>query len=494
MTMFKSSWLLLCAALLLSCGTAPMLSGTETGNGTSGAVLGLNGKPVRGARVTLVPVDYNELEPPQGAFMICSEQTDSMGKYCFVNVTGGRYSLFCDSGANKAYVDSVSITGKPGDTISTISLKKTGSVTGTALYSSGKSLEYAFVVLQGSRVYAQVNSVNGAFSLPNLAPGTYLAKVVTQSSGYFDIALAVNVMEGRADTLRNPFLLVSTSVTSLACDSFGVWIGTTNGLANMRKGNWRTYGLPDGLLSSRINCVVIDNRGTAWAGTSLGLACIRNDSLMENFLSLSLPTIMNVTALAADSAGNIWIGTPQGLFLCNGPGVTMVVSNDALSVNGGGSSINELTAVTAALCLPAETIVGTMHGVFYRGSDKVWNSITELDDDAVSCMASDGRNTVWIGTNQGLRLWDRPNRTLSVPADSMQIGAVTCLTVCGADSVYVGSANGLFLYSESRFTRIDLSAGNSNISALALDSTVALWVGTNDGIIRIESGLVDLIQ
>ncbi len=494
MTMFKSSWLLLCAALLLSCGTAPMLSGTETGNGTSGAVLGLSGKPVRGARVTLVPVDYNELEPPQGPFMICSEQTDSMGKYCFVNVTGGRYNLFCDSGANKAYVDSVSITGKPGDTISTISLKKTGSVTGTALYSSGKSLEYAFVVLQGSRVYAQVNSVNGAFSLPNLAPGTYLAKVVTQSSGYFDIALAVNVMEGRADTLRNPFLLVSTSVTSLACDSFGVWIGTVNGLASLRNGNWRTYGLFDGLSSSRINCMAIDSKGAAWIGTSLRLARVRNDSLTEGMILQSNPSMMNITALAADSAGNLWIGTPQGLFFFDGVAVTPVSSTDAITSIGTADPQNQLTSISAIICLKGMVMAGTQHGLYFRDSAAKWHESSSLRQNAVSALAKGEGGRVWIGTNQGLFAWDDTNATRIMPADSSMSAAVTSLAVTQGDSLYVGTANGLYLYCNSQWSKPEQGMVNPWISALAVDGENTLWIGTNEGVFRMRNTEIDVIQ
>jgi ligand-binding sensor domain-containing protein len=203
---------------------------------------------------------------------------------------------------------------------------------------------------------------------------------------------------------------------------------------------------------------------------------------------------MNITALAADSMGNLWFGTPQGLFLYNGAEVVKISSSDALSMDGASSSQNELTAVSVILCLQTENIVGTMHGAFYRDSGSAWNAITELADYAVSYMASNGRNSAWIGTNQGLRLWDRTSRTLSVPADSVPIGAVSCLAVRGVDSVYAGSVNGLFLYSESRFTKIDLGAGNPSVSALTLDSKGVLWVGTNDGILKISNGAMEVVR
>ena len=481
-------------AALFSCGTEPMHAGTETGNGTGGMVLGLSGKPVPGARVTLVPADYNELEPPSGSFMICSGQTDSLGQYRFVNIAAGWYNLFGDSGANRAFLDSVYIAGKPGDTIKTVSLKRNGSLTGTVLYSSGRSLDYAFVALQGSRIYASIDPNDGNFHLPDLAPGRYLAKVVTRSNGYFNVPVAVTVDEGKSDTLANPFLLVSNSVTSLACDTAGLWIGTTNGLANLRNGAWRVYGLYDGLSSSRINCISVDKSGVVWVGTSLRLARIKNDSLTESIMPQNIPSMMNITALAADSAGNLWMGTPQGLFLYSKGGVTQITGNDALLAGGLASPQNELTAVTAIVCLQPEILVGTMHGMYWRDSGNVWNAVTGLADYAVSSMTSGGRNKVWIGTNQGLRIWDLTGRTLSVPADSTPIGAVTCLALSGGDSLYVGSANGLFLYGGSRFQKIDIFGGSPSVNALSSDLAGALWIGTNDGIIKLDNGLAEVIR
>jgi ligand-binding sensor domain-containing protein len=491
----KNLWPLAAIAFLASCGTEPMQqAGTETGNGTSGMVVAIDGKPAIGARVTIVPVNYNELQPPSGDFMIATTVTDSFGRYAFNTPIPGYYNLFGESGVYKAYLDSVRFAVHQGDTIQTVALKKSGSVAGSAFYSSGRSIDFAYVALQGSRIYAAIDPNDGVFHLSNLAPGRYCAKVITRTNGYFDLPLTLSVEENHSDTMPTPFLLISNSVTSLMADTGGVWIGTANGLASFHNGNWRTYGLFNGLSSSRINCMATDPKGFAWIGTSLRLARIKNDTLTENIVPFGIPSIMNITALAADSMGNLWIGTPQGLFLYNGAEVVKISSSDALSMDGASSPQNELTAVSAILCLQTEIIVGTMHGVFYRDSGNVWNAITELADYAVPCMTSNGRNSVWIGTNQGLRLWDRTSRTLSVPADSVPIGAVSCLVVRGVDSVYAGSVNGLFLYSESRFTKIDLGAGNPSISALTLDSKGVLWVGTNDGILKISNGAMEVVR
>lgn len=484
----------LALAALLSCGTEPMHAGTETGNGTAGMVLGLSGKPVQGARVTLVPVDYNELEPPSGSFMICSGQTDSLGQYRFINAAEGWYNLFGDSGANRAYLDSVYITGKPGDTIKTVSLKRNGSLTGAVLYSSGRSLDYAFVALQGSRIYASIDPNDGNFHLPDLAPGQYLAKVVTRSNGYFNVPVTVNVNEGQSDTLAPPFLLVSSSVTSLACDTTGLWIGTTNGLACLRKGAWRAYGLYDGLSSSRINCMTVDNKGTVWIGSTLRLARIRNDSLTEDIKSLSYPAIMNITALAADTTGNLWIGTPQALYLYNGTTISLLVSSDPSTGIGPSAAQNKLTSVTGVVCLGPEIIVGTLHGAYYRDSIARWHEIPELADNAVSSIISGGSGIVWIGTNLGLRAWDNASHTSTALSDSVSTGAVTSLALCGSDSLYIGTSNGLFLKRGAILQKSDIALANPCISALAADRFNTLWVGTNDGLAKIANGSVDVIH
>jgi hypothetical protein len=491
----KKLWPLAAIALLASCGTEPMQqAGTETGNGTSGMVVGIDGKPAIGARVTIVPVNYNELQPPSGDFMIATTTTDSSGRYAFNTPIPGYYNLFGESGAYKAYLDSVCIAVRQGDTVRTVALKKSGSVAGSAFYSSGRSIDFAFVALQGSRIYAAIDPNDGAFHLSNLAPGRYCAKVITRTNGYFDLPLTVSVEENRSDTMPTPFLLISNSVTSLMADTGGLWIGTANGLANLRNGNWRTYGLFNGLSSSRINCMAVEKNSATWIGTSLRLARIKNDTLSENFVPQGISSMMNITALAADSTGNLWFGTPQALFFFNGTAVIPVSSSDGLTTFDATGGQNQLTAISAIICLKGTVMAGTQHGLYLRDSTAQWREAPALKQFSVSVFSQGRGDTVWIGTNEGLFLCSNGACVRSGPADSSLVGAVTCLALNRGDTLCVGTANGLYYCVNSQWVKKDLPAAGSCISALAVDANNVLWVGTNDGIVRIGNNTTDIIR
>jgi ligand-binding sensor domain-containing protein len=485
------SWLAaLCTALSLSCSHVS-IAGTETGNGTAGAVVGLTGKPVAGAQVTLVPVDYNVFNAASGSFPIRSTETDSRGRYCFYDVAQGSYNLFCDSGANSSYLDSLTVNDET-DTTPTAFLRKSGSLTGSAFISSGRIVHSGFVTIIGSNLIAPVSGNNGAFNFPGLAPGTYSAEIITQENGFFKRHLALCINEGRADTIKNPFLLVSTFVTALQSDSTGMWIGTMNGLARVGDDTWRTYGLHSGLSSSRINCLYGNTSGM-WAGTSLRLARIRSDTLAENIVPSGTPAVTNITALGGDSSGTIWIGTPQGLFLLSKGTIAAITGNDALTGLASARPQNKLTSVSALLCLQQETIVGTLHGVYFRDSAGTWREIPEMTTLAVSSIACGG-GMVWFGTNQGVRSWDRISRTVAAPFDGQATGAVTCLAVGENDSLFIGTADGLFTAAGSVITKKDLGAGSVCVNALCRDREGALWVGTAEGVILIERGEIRLVR
>jgi len=75
---------------------------------------------------------------------------------------------------------------------------------------------------------------------------------------------------------------------------------------------FETYGVPEGLPSWKVHCVLAEG-GRVWAGTTKGLAVLENGRFRtigtEQGLSFSV-----VSALALDPAsGDLWVGTFKGL-------------------------------------------------------------------------------------------------------------------------------------------------------------------------------------
>ena len=124
--------------------------------------------------------------------------------------------------------------------------------------------------------------------------------------------------------------LSSNRITDLLVAADGtVWVGTNNGLDSFRgrfsgaagtysiaREEWRTYSTLDGLPTNEINALAGDAAGNVWVGTEQGLARINSRGEWDfTFTSSNSRLIDNrVKSLLFDEGeGELWIGTFDGL-------------------------------------------------------------------------------------------------------------------------------------------------------------------------------------
>ena len=124
--------------------------------------------------------------------------------------------------------------------------------------------------------------------------------------------------------------LSSDRITDLALAADGtVWVGTNNGLDRFRgalsdaagsyaiaEEDWRTYGIHDGLPTNEINALAVDAAGNIWVGTEEGLARINSRGEWEFTFTTSNSGLIDnrVKSLFFDEGeGELWIGTFDGL-------------------------------------------------------------------------------------------------------------------------------------------------------------------------------------
>ena len=197
-----------------------------------------------------------------------------------------------------------------------------------------------------------------------------------------------------------------------------VWIGTQSGLVRWDGNRARKFvadpmrddALPDNYIMS----MLVDARGRLWAGTSSG-GLVRYDAARENFVRYPAGPgglgNAQVTALADDGAGGVWVGTGSGL--------------DHIDARGA------VTRGAAAGPLDARAVPARAVGALLRA----------------------GRDTLWIGTREGLLRLER-----------------------GATAPVAVALEG----------RAD---GGANVSALMQDSAGRIWIGTRShGAFVIEPG------
>ena len=113
--------------------------------------------------------------------------------------------------------------------------------------------------------------------------------------------------------------LVEGSITSILEKNKEVWIGTTRGLYfyNSISGKLTkhgSYGI-DGPLSTHISAIAMDSKGKIWIGTPLGLNSVSPDGSWTSIQGRDGLPVEEITALAIDKKDRIWIGTSQGAIL-----------------------------------------------------------------------------------------------------------------------------------------------------------------------------------
>ncbi len=98
-----------------------------------------------------------------------------------------------------------------------------------------------------------------------------------------------------------------------------IWYGTDTGLYALAADNdmgirQEAYGV-DGPLASKVTALAFDSQGTLWVGTPLGLSLLEPDKTWRHIRGKDGLPVEDVTALAIDEQDRVWIGTSRGAIL-----------------------------------------------------------------------------------------------------------------------------------------------------------------------------------
>ena len=103
-------------------------------------------------------------------------------------------------------------------------------------------------------------------------------------------------------------------ITAIAERDGKEYLGTDTGLYIRDEENvvrHADYGV-NGPLSSRITALAVDSRGALWIGTPLGLTVFENDGVWRHVRGKEGLPYEDITAIAIDEHDRLWIGTSRG--------------------------------------------------------------------------------------------------------------------------------------------------------------------------------------
>ena len=175
--------------------------------------------------------------------------------------------------------------------------------------------------------------------------------------------------------------------------------------------------LPTEQLDQKSRCLLEGSNGFMYFGFDNGLVIYdgykgkKISLVLENRNPRNFPPVASLTE---DANGNIWVGTPIGVYIYNPTQETSVYLNDP-KING--QSIRSLYTTSKG-----EILVGTRggglliydsEGVFleqYIHQPSIENS---LSSNVVRSSYEDQKGNLWIGTHDKLNLIDRKHKRLS---------------------------------------------------------------------------------
>jgi diguanylate cyclase (GGDEF) domain len=290
--------------------------------------------------------------------------------------------------------------------------------------------------------------------------------------------------------------------------SGGLWIGSWNGgLSRFDPGSGRFENHPSP--DPRVYAVCAAENGVVYAG-SWGGGLMVYDLATKSYSvyrASGEPGALShdiVYSLFRDGSGDLWIGT-------NGGGVSRLdrakSSLEAIFASPGRLPSGKIYAVLSGR---GGELWASSYGkglVRRDASTGKWRAYTHLPgdgsslpDDMVNFVQEDSAGEIWAGTHGGLARYDRSSDSFSTyrpglgSGDPLSSSRVYALAEDRDGAFWIGVyGRGLFRWDrrapgEGAFTRYAHESGrpdslsNDIVTALALDASKRLWIGTNRGL------------
>lgn len=323
----------------------------------------------------------------------------------------------------------------------------------------------------------------------------------------------------------------------LVFDRWGHWLAPTmEGLAIGKRGEWKRFGLREGLIADRVSCVLEDREGTVWIGTpGFGLLRWSGYGLWENWGQMEGLESESMWGLAYDRQGTLWAGTSRGphRFLKGrwqrwpeaGIPTSEVIS---LAFGGDGTlwvgsyphglyrvdpvrgkvlaryaeGVFDMPWITGLLVDREDWLwVSTYAGLFRTRASGPAGAFERMmpaswaPKESVYAVRQDGAGRIWVPSTQGLAAYYRGTwRVINQHHGLKPMPRHVAVAPDGA--VWIGYAEPVGLSrlewdgGTPRVTHIDSQHGlaSNMVMSLGFDRTGALWAGTDNGVMVRTTG------
>jgi signal transduction histidine kinase/ligand-binding sensor domain-containing protein/CheY-like chemotaxis protein len=266
-----------------------------------------------------------------------------------------------------------------------------------------------------------------------------------------------------------------------------LWIGMVGGLARLKDGTFTAYTLAHGLSHDWISAVTADRAGNVWLGTFGGgllrlgngtsTALTSRDGLPDNF----------VWAVRETRDGSLWVGTNGGLTRITGHTMVTYTTRDGLPDN----HVNGLWEDR-----DGSLWIGTDSGLVKRrdGKFETYTTRDGLSGNVVTSLYEDAEGSLWVGTNGGVSRRSSRGFDRLGTREGLNHNSVASLTGDREGNIWIGtSGGGVTKLTERSFSTLSRREGlSSDLARTVLEGRDGtIWIGTQGGgLNRVKDGRV----
>ncbi|MBB6143173.1 ligand-binding sensor domain-containing protein/signal transduction histidine kinase [Silvibacterium bohemicum] len=265
-----------------------------------------------------------------------------------------------------------------------------------------------------------------------------------------------------------------------------LWIGTTGGLVRFDGSLFLTYSRSNtpSMTENSIFCLHTGRDGSLWLGTEGGGLLRYKNGVFRAYRAAQGLSESFVRSVAEDEQGQLWVGTDSGLF--------RIIHDRAERV--------DTSQVAPSLAI---------HSVYEDREHRIWAGGSRLlmfeggrihefklsgdySQNRVKTILQTSDGTVWVGTVSGLQ---RLNGGSFEPVQGIT-GTVRSLRQTGDGTLWIGTiGHGLFTYRDGRLQQVSGNGLLPSKTVLSIDedNTHQLWVGTQDGLVRLSRTPVSVV-
>jgi hypothetical protein len=529
------------ALLLTQCSHPTKVAGgsTTTDNAkVTGSVFYASGAPAKGAAVRLRAKNYvHALGSLPDSLLRRDTTTNDSGFFLIDSLKTGDYRIEVNDRTSEALLLNCRITSTkdsvafPGDT-----LRPYTAIAGKVDSSQLKRTPI-FIQLFGIDRIAPVDSLSGAFSIPDLPPAMYTVRIIFADSSVNPIVIdsvvtstGVTQITTKTETVSpsqvmGPWTQASPNVSTVTCiaisPSGDIFIGTKGGGVYRSIDNGATWtAINNGLSNLYVQCLTMSPNGSSlYAGTQNEVFFSADNGATWTAITnhTSLRAIMDIRSIAVspDGAGGtiLFTGTKDnGIFKSPNNGATWTVINTG----------DKLTDVTFIQCL-AVISSGTNRGIVFAGTDRngvfrsndngsTWTQVnTGLTDISIKCLAvsPDGKK-IFAGNTEGVFVSSDSGANWTLLTIGQSFFYINSIAITGSEAggsnIFAGSYNvGVFHSGDggATWTLVNTGLSSTNVNMLTFSGADIFvgadydgvfvshnngdsWIATNNGLTNVD--------